>query len=1045
MGVGVLLLLINIFNLGVVFSLDCNNLNTLSDYLSNRGGSFQSAKCVSVVLSDPTDPQLFKSPSCDILVVDSTDSKYNDILKTAGVECPVLSPTFPVIFRMNQRPTLKNFIENIYCVESTFPPSTLFKGILNAALNDSANTLLLPVIPSDTGNFQSRVSTMAFEVRNWMMSNYGNNLSCPFKLVIPAFSNSNYNTVLEGFALAFARDQNAYKNSIKEDTLGLRRPVVPPRPTRQPPPVPPRPTRQPPPIPPRPTRQPPPIPPRPTRPSESISPTVPLLRDLNQYDGIACPTMKNLHTLLSELNDPYMNKYTAVTTQVSIAHTDFSFGLFSCDMIIMDSDSYNFSNIMNEMGLSYSNYKREPGVTIRSPKFIQNEHEWFSSLSKVIYMSLSDAIEEVNNYASLLELIRDAYLNILKYASRSNLSELLILPFGLWSNNSNLSDKILSVCIDALGEALNTFLVDNDNIHVTIITNSIENLAFLLDQIKPFFMTVQASSSLLRPQKYHAHSLLRPKSRYYPGTFGSDIERVQTSQYVFTYDNDCMSSSPLSELIQSMFNGRVSSYSTSRNFSLMLTEHRPIVYGCGCLVVDVSSREQLDLALKLGINEKECTSVGSSEIKVLTTKPNPYLTDAYLSTITRVYCVNTTKFLYNSRVEATKVLYEKILTSAKFRCSTLLMPLLSISMDTSENRNKEYLLQAVTVMDSFYQSSPQKDSIHVTLYTNESSLFFLALELFSTYYLEYSSCGGLASTVRSIDKNWMSLRELIGPQAIPEFVTPKKKAKTLIKTLKSKLTKRSSTTTTTTTSRPLRVPPPRPPLPKFTGNPNADRPAPVLSTGMPQQFYNMGTSDFLSAISHFDITKLYSMFYWVNTLSYFSSTKYTDISRQIYLTNSGILPGPENCDVAVVDAAYNGINNILRSIGQSYPVLNSHITVLPNQKYSVSDLPISRTLQRIFVVNVNSRPLKDVYEEIIEKAIANREKHIYIPLFNLSYNYNLSANRATLLVKEFLTIAFYVLERRKSTLKLIIYEENTQAAIHAFDIILRVLSGRERL
>ncbi|KAK6590901.1 hypothetical protein RS030_111858 [Cryptosporidium xiaoi] len=1048
MKIVIIFLFISIFNLKVAFSLDCTGLNTLSDYLANRGGSFQSAKCLSIVSVDPTDPDFFKSPSCDALVIDSTDKSYSNILKTAGVTCPVLSPTFPVIFRMNQVQNYKKFIESIYCVESTFPASTLFKGILDAALRDSLNTLILPVIPSDTGNFSSRVSVMAAEVRTWLMAKYGNNLSCPFQIVIPASGNSNYNAVLDGFSLAFSRDQNAYKNSIKDDALGgISRspPPVPPR-SRQPPPVPPRPKRSPPPppVPPRPKRSPPP-PPVPPRIKYKIpdSPTVPLLRDFNQYDGIACPTMKNLHTLLTELGDPYINKYTAVTTQISIASTDFSFGLFSCDMIVLDSDSYNFSDIMNEMRLPHNLYREESGVTIRSPNFVQNEHEWFSSLHKVVHMSLSEALEEVNDYASLLELIKEAYTNILKYADRNKLTELLILPFGLWSNDPNLSDKILSVCIDSLGEALNEFLVTNDNIHVTIIVSSIELQAMLIDQIKPFFMTVQASSSLLRPQRYHGHSLLRPRTHYPSETrTGSGTVVVTPSPYTFTYDNDCMASTPLSDLIQSMFNGRVSSLSTSRKFSLILTEQPPVVYGCGCLVVDVSDREQINLALKLGINEKECKSVGSSEIKVFTSNPNQYLTSPYLLTVTRVYCLNTTKFLYNSRIEATKVLYEKILASAKFRCSTILMPLLSTSMDTSEHRNKEYILQAATTMDSFYLTSPQKNSIHVTFYTHESSLFFLALELFATYYLEYSSCGGVTSSIKEIDKNWMDLRRIIGYGAIPEFVTPMKKT-SLIKTLKKKLTRRSSTTTTTTAT-PIKIPPQRPPLPKFTGNENADRPAPV-KIEMSQRFYNMNTNDFISSISHYDCTKLYSMNYWINTFTSFYSSKYAEVSRQIYFANSGLIPGPENCDVAVVDAGYTGINSVFRSIGQSYPFLNSCVTVLANQKYSTNEIPITRTLQRLFVVNVNSKPLKDVYEEIFEKAIANRERHIYIPLFNLSYNYNISVNRATLLVKEFLTSLLYVLNRYNSSLKVIIYEENTPAALHAFDVILRVLSGREGL
>ncbi|KAH7648666.1 hypothetical protein FG379_002136 [Cryptosporidium bovis] len=1032
MGTGILLILISIFNLKVAFSLDCTNLNTLSDYLTNRGGSFQSSKCLSIVLADPTDPEFFKSPSCDALVVDSTDSNYNNILKTAGVTCPVLSPTFPVIFKMNQVQNYKRFIESIYCVEASFPPSTLFKGILDAAFRDSLDTLLLPVIPSDTGNFSSRVSVMAAEVRTWLMAKYGNNLSCPFQIVIPVSGNSNYNAVLDGFSLAFSRDQNTYKNSIRDDTLGNI--------GRSPPQVPPRPKqlRQVPLI----SKKPPPVPPR-IKYKIPDSPTVPLLRDFNQYDGVACPTMKNLHTLLTELKDPYLSKYTAVTTQVSIASTDFSFGLFSCDMIVMDSDSYNFIDIMNEMRLPPNLYRKESGVTIRSPKFIQNEHEWFSSLSKVVYMSLTEALEEVNDYASLLALIKEAYTNILSYADRNKLTELLILPFGLWSNDSNFSDKILSVCIDSLGEALNEFLVTNDSVHVTIIVNSIELQAVLIDQIKPFFMTVQASSSLLKPQRYHVYSLLRPRTHYPSETrTGSGTVVVTPSPYTFTYDNDCMASTPLSDLILSMFNGRVSSLSTSRNFSLILTDQPPVVYGCGCLVVDVSVREQVNLALKLGVSEKECTSVGSSEIKVFTSKPNQYLTSPYLFTVTRVYCLNTTKFLYNSRIESTKVLYEKILASAKFRCSTILTPLLSTSMDTSEHRNKEYILQAAITMDAFYLTSPQKNSIHVTFYTHESSLFFLALELFATYYLEYSSCGGVTSSIKEIDKNWMDLRRIIGYGAIPEFVTPMKKT-SLIKTLKKKLTRRSSTTTTTTAT-PVKVPPQRPPLPKFTGNGNADRPAPV-KIGMPQHFYNMNTNDFISAISHYDCSKLYSMNYWINTVTSFYSSKYIEVSRQIYLANSGLIPGPENCDVAVVDAGYTGINAVFRSIGQSYPSLNSCVTVLANQRYSTDSIPMTRTLQRLFVVNVNSKSLKDVYEEIFEKAVANREKHIYIPLFDFSYNYNISVNRATLLVKEFLTSLLYVLNRYNSLLKVIVYEENTLAALHAFDVMLRVLSGREGL
>lgn len=1013
----------------VAYSFDCRSPSPLESYLRNRGGSLNSAKCISVVILDVTSPSILYSPTCDALVVDSTDQNNSGLLVAAGVTCPALSQTIPNVYGLNGSSRYRSKLGSIFCVESTFPITRIYKEVLDRAALDKVSNILLPVIPSDSGNFDSRVNSAAFEVRNWVMRAFGNNnMKCPFDIIIPASDVNNYNKILDGFSKAFTRDQAAYNRSVQ--TIPSYTSPVPRSTTTTPVPL----------------------------------PRTQLLRDFNQYDGIACPTMKNFFTLLSEVNDPYRNKYTSVTTQISLAFSDFSMGIHSCDVIVMESGSDKFLEIMREIGLSYNAMTQESGITIRSPKYTQTPALWYSSLQKVIYMSLQEAVSEVSTFDSLVNLIKEAYMNIFKFSARNRLSEILILPFGVWNSRYSNSVQTVTAAVEGLALALNEFLLTNNQLHVTILTETREQFEVFVDQIKPYFMSVRASEELLGTDTPTITTPMRPlpPTRPPPPTRPTrppppppirpprppppSIRPTTQASYLFDSDEECMSGTPVSEFIQSMFNGRISQPTSSNHFSLILANSSPGVIGCGCLVVDVSEKNQLELATKLGISRRDCTSVGGSEIKVFSVGTrNPYTMEHWMAGITRVYCVDSTRFIYSSRVKAVQALYKKILASAKYRCTTILSPLLATSMNTSESRNKEYILQAIKSMDEFYSTSPQRDSIHLTFYEQNAEIFFLALELAATYYLEYDSSGGLNATLRTINQNWMSLNNIVGAYVVPEFRPPSrpKKSRNFLGSVKREISRRISRTSTTT-ARPTKVPPPRPPLPKFLGNKEASRPAPSDATIPVSSIYYSRIDDFTKNHSKAGLDQLYSLGYWVQQLSSFVDKNYVDVSRSFYLTNSEV-PNLKGFQVVVLDALNPSVHNILKLIGQHYPSLTGGVTVIPNRKYGDLSFQLTEGLHRLYLVNTGSRTTASSYSEIIDKAIANSEKNIALPIFDLREAYHISRNSAeSLIIQTAVTIINKLREYNNSLLKIIFYEEDPTLALLIFETLMNLFSGRLR-
>lgn len=1021
----------------VAFSIDCSSTLSLHDYLANRGGSFNSAKCVSVVILDVTSPAVLSSPTCDVLVVDSTDTRNHGVLVAAGVNCPALTTSIPTVFALGRSSGLHGQMSSIYCVESTFPAPTLYKDVLGRAERDRISSIILPVIPSDSGNFDSRVSTAAFEIRSWLMNAFGSNgMRCPFNIIIPASGNQAYHSVLNGFSKAFSKNQAAYTQSFQAgihapelvtDQAHLHRPT----PHRRPPPPPP--------------------PPRPT-------PSTQLLRDFNQYEGIACPTMKNFFTLLSEREDPYVNRLTSVTTQISLAYSDFSMGIHSCEMIIMDSGANNFLEVMREMRLPYNRALQGSGITTRSISYTQNAAEWYSSLKKVAYMNLQEAVEEARTLESLSALIREAYMNLFDLASKSRLSELLILPFGLWNSRYSNSVQLLTAVVEGLALALNDYLLNNNQLHITILTETKQQFEVLIDQIKPYFMTVKASDELLRTDSSRFSRPPPPPRPPLPRTIISQIPQIRAPvppmvphmqlSHLFDIDGECMSRTPVSHFLETFFNGRVGHHSTSTNFSLAYTSSPPGVTGCGCLVVDASDSSQLDMASKLGISRKECMSVGSSEIKVLVARtPNPYIAEPWMTQITRVYCLDSSKFIYRSRISAISALYKKILASAKFRCNTILSPLLAVSRTTSESRNKEYIVQAVKSMDEFYSTDRKRDSIHLTFYEPEEMLFFLELEIIATYYLEYTSSGGLNASVRTINQNWISLNDAIGYQAYPEFREPSTRQRRHGVTFGSsrKEASRRVSRTSTTIPRSSRVPPPRPPLPKFTGNKAASRPAPSNAAIVSQCIHYAGIHDFaaIHAVSRLD--RLYSLHYWIQQVSSFTSFVYEDLSKKIFFTNTDA-SRLENCQILAIDALDPGVHGILNTIGQQYPSLTGRVTVIPNRRLGGTQ-PLSRSLNRLYLVNTHdSLSVSAVYEEMIDKAIANTEKEIAVPLFNVRQVYRTSVREARSLILQIIQAVLANMQGHGgNSLKVIFYEDDPGAASLIFDTLVCILSGRSRM
>ncbi|KAF7458023.1 hypothetical protein HWI79_1589 [Cryptosporidium felis] len=1006
-------------------SLDCRGLTTLSSYLRTRGGSFNSAECISIVIDDPRDPLILNSPSCDALVVDSTDKTYDLLLSTAGVTCPVLSTSILTVFQLN-RHGIGGTLGSIYCVESSNPLDKLYHGVLDKCRNSHIDTVILPVIPSDTGDLSSRVSFASIQIRDWIRKAYGdNNMRCPFKIIVPSGDTSSYNTILNGFSKAFSINVTAYEMSLKGAP-----------PSRPPPPVP------------RPTPRPIPIP------APRSQPTQPL-RDFNQYDGIACPTMKNLFDQLTESNDPYLSKYTSVTTQISLSYSSFNFGIFSCDMIVLETGSDIFRSIMSEMRLSYSSHSnQESGVVIRSPVFVQNSHEWFSSIQKVVYMSLEEAIREVSTFESLLSLIKEAYMNIFNYANRHGLTEILILPFGFWSRRHSDSIQTVSAAVDGLAEALNEFLLSNNQVHVTILLESREKLDVFTSQIKPHFMSVRASDELLggvptgtdipRPKPLlrpipHSRPLPErfPPPRPHPPYSGPvTVVPGSRTQFVFNSDEDCMSGTPVSEFIQTMFNGRIQQPSTANHFSLILTNNIPGVLGCGCLVVDASDNEQLELALRLGVDRKECTSVGSSELKVISTgPPNPYTMQHWMADVTRVFCVDTSRFLYNTRVKSLETLYRKILSSAKYRCRTILTPLLATSMTTSESRNKEYILQAVQSMDEFFSTSSQRNSLHLTFYESASEKFFLALELLATYYLEYTSVGGLRATIRTINQNWMSLNEMYGAYIAPSFRSPtvRPKKKGIISSFKKEITRLASRSTTPRVTRP-RTPPPRPPLPKLAGDKRFVQTGSEEGKGEVSYIYP-SVREFSKFHSKSSCKSLYTLHYWIGQLVGFVSNALREESKNFYFVNHGTTPPLKDCDSVALDTHHSNIQMAVESYGHRLVMMDHNFHVLPGDHRSSRS---ART--KVILVNPVSSRDTSVYKDIILSAASTAEKQVAIPILGLLDSYSISRNHAVSHVKKVLRVILD--ETKQLNLKVIIYEEDPDISLILFEILINIFSGR---
>ncbi|KAJ1608440.1 putative signal peptide protein [Cryptosporidium canis] len=1020
--------------LAVAYSFDCSGTLSLESYLQNRGGSFNSAKCISVVSLDITSPAILASSSCDALVLDSTDTTNSGILAAAGITCPALSTSIPTVFNLPGGRGIRSGLGSIYCVESTFPTSRLYRDVLSRAQQENVSNIIFPVIPSDSGNFESRVNSAAFEIRSWIMAAFGNNnMRCPFNIIIPASGTQVYHTVLNVFSKAFTRDQSKYMQSVSADSgaqASVSQHTYPSRPA--------------------PSR---PAPPRPAPSVPTPQPRTQLLRDFNQYDGIACPTMKNMHTLLSEINDPYINKYTAVTTQISLAFSDLSMGIHSCDMIVLESGADNFLSLMREMGIFYNRATQSSGVTTRSTSFIQNPMEWYSSIKKVVYMSLHEAISEARNLDSLVSLIKEAYMNIFSFATNNKLSEILILPFGIWNSRYSSSVQVITAVIEGLGLALNEYILTNNQIHVTILTETRQQLEVLVDQIKPYFMSVGASDELLGSGSSSIYPIPKPSRpprpappRPYPAIpVVPTIPVVPATRptYLFDSDDNCMSGTPISEIIETLFQGRISRPSSSDHFSLIYSPSAPGVIGCSCLVVDASDSAQLDMASKLGISRKECNSVGSSELRVFSTwAPNPYIAESWMNKISRVYCLDSSKFIYNSRIRAIEALYKKILASAKFRCNTVLSPLLATSTTTSESRNKEYILQAIKSMDEFYSSSNQRDSLHFTFYEGADTIYFLALELVATYYLEYTSTGGLQATLRTVNQNWLNLNNIAGGYVMPTFREPTarpKKQKGLLGSVRRGISRRISRSSATT-PRPSKVPPPRPPLPKIAGNRDAYRPAPSDSALYEGAYYtNIG--DFTRVHSKNDLESLYSFHYWVQQVTSFASTTFKELSKSLYLSNSDISQGITGCQAVVIDALHPSVNNILRLIGQSYPLLRNGVTILANRRYG-DNSPFTQ-LNRLYLANTSSKSVVELYEDIVNSAIANQEKNICVPLLLLKEEYDISISRAKSLLLQIINVIFYRLSYyNNSNLKIVFYEGNPATALLAFELILDILSGR---
>ncbi|EEA08522.1 uncharacterized protein CMU_003610 [Cryptosporidium muris RN66] len=937
----------------------CPDIRPLSYYLSSRGGGIRVTECVGIVLADCENELSDGIYSCDAVVVDTSTRSSQSLLRYLGMTCPAnIGQGVHVSHVASRNRDWLSTSKHIFCVASSSTNlESVYRNIFETGMSYSEKEVLLPILSISTGNPELRAREAAIHTRTWLRNRYDVQSGCPLRIIFTESSPDLYNIALEEFSKAFSKNPFALQSINTQPTQ-----FVPPPPVSN-------------------TQQP-----------QQLLPSVPLLRDLNQYENLACPTIKNLYDLLLSLGEPNIVHVTSSATQVSIVKWDIPPGPYACDAIVLDVDSSVAHQTCDELGYNLNTAPVTGEIAFESFNFPSTPLMWFTSIRKLYTLSYLDLKSYYGGGDILKEALINAYMAIFDHAKNNNIVELLIVPFGFDVEEDRGSSLNSALCLKALGESLQLFLSSSYNLHVVLISNYHNRVKTMTEVIKLYFMS---NNNFIQNRSIQTNNL--PKRS--PQPIARRSMPLQPNR-----SDTCGSNHPLSELIFNFY-GK-SAHSPSKYVSF-LNNSIPGILSCECIVIDVAKPDHVKLLANFGSIISSCKKVGSSELKVLsnnnTMRRNRPL---WSHSIRRIFCVNTHSLIYTNKKENTNALYRKILNSAKNRCSSIIMPLLSVSSGDSKYSMRQYISEAASAMSSFY-SNNRNMALQTTIYEENDEIFQIGLDLFAEHFTQTRS-QPLSSLITNSVRN-LPYNKLNYPTS-----TPYPEARL--------------------SNRRLNKPPQRPLLPKFKYNSYSNRPAPQRAT-------NVNISSTSSRRSNLDCKLLMSLKDVIYNLHDFVPKNLSSRADQIYFVNTEIPPGPKNCDVLVLDINSDIFDFMIQQTNQELPSLLPTVTVLANMNYGSGSGDIIDTLNRLYIIDTSLVTKGYSYTDIIETAIRNQERDILLPMFNLKEKLMSSRSVAKNYVVEVINIILGVLDLYDSSLKVIFYESDYPAALLLQSILINVLSG----
>ncbi|KAL7066006.1 hypothetical protein ACR3K2_35440 [Cryptosporidium serpentis] len=950
----ILIILIFLCFLTVESVIRCPDIRPLSYYLSNRGGGIRVTECVGIVLADCESELSEGIHSCDAVVVDTKTRNSQSLLRYLGINCSAdIGQGVHVSHVTSRNRDWLSTSRHIICVTSSSANlESLYKNIFGVGMMYSEKEVLLPILSMSTGNPEAKAREAAIHTRTWLMNTYDGESGCPLRIIFTENNPDLYHIALEEFSKVFSKNPIAFQS--------INTPPTPVSNIQQ---------------------------------SQQLPSSVPLLRDFNQYEDLACPTMKNFYDLLLSLEEPDLAHVTSSATQVSIVKWDIPPGPYGCDGIVLDIDSSVADQTCSELGCNLSTAQTTGEVALESFNFPSSPFMWFTSIKRLYASSYLDLKSYYGTGDTLKEALISIYMTIFHHAQNNKIVELLMIPFGFDVEEDRGSLSNSALCLKALGESLQLFLSTSYNLHIVLINTHHRRVKTMIETLKLFFMS---NNNLTQNRSIQTNNLPKRPPPPIP---------KRPMQLKLDRSDICGSNHPLSDLIFNFYGQ--SAQDTSKSISLLNISIPPGISSCECIVIDISRPDSVKLLTDFGSGISNCKKVGSSELKVLSSDNNIGRNrPSWSQSIKRIFCVNSHSYIYSNKKENTNALYKKILNSAKNRCSSIIMPLLSISAGDSEYSMSQYIGEAANAMNSFY-SNNKNTALQTTIYEGSDKIFQICLDLFAEYFSQTRS-----QPLSSLTANYIQNQS------------------------HSRLNNRTKAPLSRTRldNRRLTKAPQRPPLPKFKSNPYSDRPA-------PQKAVNVNIRPTTSRKSHVDCKLLRSMQDIIYNLYNSVPRNLSNRANQMYFINTKIPPGPKNCDVLVLDVNSDIFGLMIQQTNQKIPDLLSVVTVLANMNYGSGRGDIVDTLNRLYIVDISLVTYGDGYVDIIEKAIGNQEKEILLPIFNLKEILMSSRLLAKNYVIKVINIILGILDLYDSSLRVIFYEDDYSAALLLQNTLIDILSG----